>query len=102
LTTVIGDTRDGVAARLRRLVIGTFLLLLLVGASGVVAIEIATNQNSKLTGGYSPADSAHQRTLTLMLDSETAVRGYLLTGNQSFLAPYRASRSQVLPDLART
>jgi len=81
LTTTIGDTRDGVASRLRRLVVGTFLLLLLVGISGVVAIEIATNQNSKLTAGYSPADSAHQQTLTLMLDSETAVRGYLRTGN---------------------
>jgi signal transduction histidine kinase len=102
LTTAIGDNRDGVAARLRRLVVGTFLLLLLVGISGVVAIEIATNQNSKLTGGYSPADSAHQQTLTLMLDSETAVRGYLLTGNQSFLAPYRSSRSHILPDLDQT
>ncbi len=102
MTTAIGDTRDGVASRLRRLVTGTFLLLVLVGISGVVAIEIATNQNSKLTAGYSPADSAHQQTLTLMLDSETAVRGYLLTGNQSFLAPYRSARSQILPDLDRT
>ncbi|HEU5270150.1 MAG TPA: histidine kinase dimerization/phospho-acceptor domain-containing protein, partial [Jatrophihabitans sp.] len=102
MTTPIGDTRDGVASRLRRLVIGTFLLLVLVGISGVAAIEIATNQNSKLTAGYSPAESAHQQTLTLMLDSETAVRGYLLTGNQSFLAPYRTARRQILPDLDRT
>ena len=102
MTTPIGDTRDGVASRLRRLVIGTFLLLTLVGISGVAAIEIATNQNSKLTGGYSPAEDAHQQTLTLMLDSETAVRGYLLTGNQSFLAPYRRARPQILPELDRT
>jgi two-component system, OmpR family, phosphate regulon sensor histidine kinase PhoR len=99
--TTIGDNRDGVASRLRRLVTGTFLLLLLVGISGVAAIEIATNQNSKLTSGYTPASNAHEQTLILMLDSETAVRGYLLTGNQSFLAPYRSARSQVLPDLDR-
>jgi len=102
LTANIGDTRDGVATRLRRLVTGTFLLLMLVGISGVVAIEVATNQNSKLTNGYTPASNAHQQTLTLMLDSETAVRGYLLTGNQSFLAPYRTARSQILPDLDQT
>jgi two-component system, OmpR family, phosphate regulon sensor histidine kinase PhoR len=102
--TTIGDNRDGVASRLRRLVIGTFLLLLLVGISGVAAIEIATNQNSKLTSGYTPASNAHEQTLILMLDTQTAVRGYLLTGNQSFLAPYRGARGQVLPDLdlART
>jgi signal transduction histidine kinase len=100
--TVIGDTRDGVASRLRRLVTGTFLLLLLVGVSGVFAIEIATNQNSKLTTGYGPANAAHQRTLTLMLDSQAAVRGYLLSGNQSFLAPYRSARGQILPGLDST
>ena len=102
MTTAIGDTRDGVAARLRRLVIGMFGLLMLVGISGVAAIEIATNQNSKLTSGYSPADTAHQQTLTLMLDSETAVRGYLLTRNPSFLAPYRSARGHILPDLDAT
>ena len=60
MTANIGDTRDGVATRLRRLVTGTFLLLMLVGISGVVAIEVATNQNSKLTNGYTPASNAHQ------------------------------------------
>ena len=99
--TTIGDTRDGVASRLRRLVTGTFLLLMLVGISGVVAIEIATNQNSKLTAGYTPASATHAQTLILMLDSQNAIRGYLLTGNQSFLTPYRSARGQILPDLDR-
>jgi len=96
------DTRDGVASRLRRLVFGLLILLVLVGAVGVIAIRVATSQTNKLTNGYSPAATAHQQTLTLMLDAETAVRGYLLTGNDTFLAPYKTARPQVLKRLAET
>lgn len=96
------DTSDGIASRLRRLVLGLLILLVLVGATGVVAIRIATGQTNKLTNGYTPAADAHQQTLTLMLDSETAVRGYLLSSNDSFLAPYRSSRSQIPVRLDQT
>jgi CHASE3 domain sensor protein len=36
-----------------------------------------------------------QRITRLMVDAETGVRGYLLTGNSSFLEPYSTSRQQL-------
>ncbi len=78
------------------------LLLVLVGASGVVAVEIATGQVGKLTNGYTPASDAHDQTLKFMLDAESAVRGYLLTGNQTFLQPYQSSHNEILPSLDHT
>jgi signal transduction histidine kinase/ActR/RegA family two-component response regulator len=37
---------------------------------------------------------------TLVLDGETGVRGFLLTGDNAFLHPTEAARSQILPALA--
>ncbi len=96
------DTRDGVASRLRRLVFGFLVLLILIGAVGVIAIRVATSQTNKLTNGYSPAATAHQQTLTLMLDSQNAIRAYLLSGNDSLLAPYTAARPQITKRLDDT
>ena len=71
------------------------------GTAGVAAIQIATNQIGRLTTGYTPANDAHSQALTLMLDAETAVRGYLLTGNPGFLKPYRESRPKIMLSLDR-
>ena len=98
---VLPDSRDAVGIRLRRLAAALLLLLILVGAAGVVAIQVATNQVDRLTRGYTPASDAHTQTLTLMLDAESGVRGYLLTGIDSFLKPYSDSRPQILPSLDR-
>jgi two-component system phosphate regulon sensor histidine kinase PhoR len=99
---VLPDSRDAVGIRLRRFAAALLLLLILVGAAGVVAIQIATNQVDRLTRGYTPANDAHTQTLTLMLTAESAVRGYLLTGINSFLKPYQDSRPKILPSLDRT
>jgi two-component system phosphate regulon sensor histidine kinase PhoR len=101
-TGVLPDSRDAVGVRLRRLAAALLLLMILVGAAGVVAIQIATNQVDRLSRGYTPASDAHTQTLTLMLDAESAVRGYLLTGIPSFLKPYQDSRAQIMPSLDRT
>jgi two-component system phosphate regulon sensor histidine kinase PhoR len=100
--SALPDRGDGVASRLRRLVFLLVLLVLLVGITGVVALKAATSQTGKLSNGYSPASDANEQALSLMLDSETAVRGYLLSGNESFLGPYKTSRSQILPRLDQT
>jgi len=96
------DTRDAVGTRLRRLVVLLLLLLLGIGTAGVLALQVATNQVSALVKGYGPAGEQHGQALTLMLDAETAVRGYLITGNRSFLQPYQASRGKILPSLDAT
>ena len=99
---VLPDSRDAVGIRLRRFAAALLLLLILVGAAGVVTIQIATNQVDRLTRGYTPAADAHTQTLTLMLNAESAVRGYLLTRTNGFLKPYQDSRPQILPSLDRT
>jgi signal transduction histidine kinase/CHASE3 domain sensor protein len=101
-SAVPADSRDAVGTRLRRLVVMLLLLLAAVGTAGVVALQVATRQVSDLAKGYGPASEEHTRALTQMLDAETAVRGYLITGNPSFLQPYRSGRGQILPSLDAT
>lgn len=101
-TALLPDVHDAVGVRLRRLAAALLLLLILVGTAGVIAIQLATNQVDRLTRGYTPANDAHTQTLTLMLDAESGVRGYLLTGISSFLQPYQQSRPQALASLDRT
>jgi len=101
-TALLPDVHDAVGVRLRRFAAILLLLLILVGAAGVIAIQLATNQVDRLTRGYTPANDAHTQTLTLMLDAESGVRGYLLTGISSFLQPYQQSRPQILASLDRT
>ena len=96
------DTRDAVGTRLRRLVVLLLLLLVGVGTAGVLAVQVATDQASDLAKGYGPAGDQHDYALTLMLDAETAVRGYLITGNRTFLQPYQSGRGKILPALDAT
>ena len=101
-TAVPVDTRDAVGTRLRRLVVLLLLLLVGIGTAGVLAVKIATDQVSDLARGYGPAGEQHAQALTLMLDAETAVRGYLITGNRNFLQPYVIGRSKILPAMDAT
>jgi len=101
-SAVPADTRDAVGTRLRRLVLLLLLLLLGVGTAGVLAVQVATGQVSDLARGYGPAGEEHAVALTLMLDAETGVRGYLITGNRSFLQPYQTGRGRILPSLDAT
>ncbi|MEO7260125.1 MAG: ATP-binding protein [Jatrophihabitantaceae bacterium] len=101
-SAVPADSRDAVGTRLRRLVLLLLLLLVAVGTAGVLAVQAATDQVSDLARGYGPAGEEHAAALTLMLDAETAVRGYLITGNQDFLQPYQSSRARILPTLDAT
>jgi len=93
------DSRGGIASRLRRLVFGLLLLLVVVGAAGLVAVRFATSQTTRLTDGYTPASTAHAQSLTLMYEVDTAIHNYLVTGNQNLLSGYPASRAQILHQL---
>ncbi|HEX8769102.1 MAG TPA: histidine kinase dimerization/phospho-acceptor domain-containing protein, partial [Jatrophihabitans sp.] len=96
------DTRDAVGTRLRRLVLLLLLLLVGVGTAGVFALQVATDQVADLAEGYGPAGEQHALALTQMLDAETAVRGYLITGNRTFLEPYQTGRPRIVPALDAT
>jgi two-component system, OmpR family, phosphate regulon sensor histidine kinase PhoR len=101
-SAVPADTRDAVGTRLRRLVLMLLLLLAGVGTAGVLAVQVATRQVSDLAKGYGPAEEQHAQALTMMLDAETAVRGYLITNNPSFLQPYKKGRGKIIPSLDAT
>ncbi|HEY0167994.1 MAG TPA: ATP-binding protein [Jatrophihabitans sp.] len=101
-SAVPADSHDAVGTRLRRLVLLLLLLLIGVGTAGVLAVQTATGHVSDLAKGYGPAADQHAAALTLMLDAETSVRSYLITGNSSFLQPYLSARSRILPALDAT
>src|SRR5262245_56925733 len=69
-------------------------LLLLAGG-------IAIHQYLRFSDASSRIDRTHQvlnaidALLAHLLDTETGARGYLLTGNDSFLAPYTEAEPQV-------
>ena len=71
-------------------------LLLVIGVlvSGVAVWAPAAEQRSSSERSYALTRGA-QRMLTAMLDQETGLRGYVLTGDRRFLEPYRSGRADV-------
>jgi two-component sensor histidine kinase len=67
-------------------VVTAWINLQAIEASRLVSLSIEVRERS-------------ERFLGNLLDSETGERGYLLTGNESYLAPYEDGRTHVLPDL---
>ncbi len=74
-------------------------VLAVCGAATVVALNEITYQHShlRLAEGIKLTDIRIQTALALQLvtDAETGVRGYLLTGRQLDLAPYRRALSEL-------
>ena len=76
---------------------------LVVVAIPLVALLVAALSSSLVRRQADDADAwvAHtlevrgelQRTTTLLVDAETGVRGYALTGREEFLAPYRQAQA---------
>ncbi|HTQ93653.1 MAG TPA: CHASE3 domain-containing protein, partial [Streptosporangiaceae bacterium] len=74
-------------------IIGVALLILLlfsvaaVVAGGVALLSLRDNRE-RVVGTLSPAALQVQRLDTALVDQETGVRGYALSGQRDFLAPY--------------
>jgi signal transduction histidine kinase/CHASE3 domain sensor protein len=75
------------------------VLIVLVGAVAVTALLGATSDLGRLTRGYGPAANANDAALTDIVDAETGVRGFLLTGQAAYLEPYRRGAPRVLDSL---
>ncbi|WP_249012302.1 ATP-binding protein [Conexibacter sp. DBS9H8] len=82
----------------RRLTLGRLLALVAAGPATVVILAVAvgiaaiTHQNAvraDLIGRVEPANVAGLRLLTAMVNQETGIRGFELTGNRQFLQPYQ-------------
>lgn len=78
------------------------VLVAAVGLAGCLGVAIATQRIEHLSRVLTPAVEANAQALQLMLDAETAVRGYQLTRDPAFLEPYDAAQEDVLAALAET
>jgi signal transduction histidine kinase len=66
--------------------VGVALLGLAISAAAVAA---ANRSNlDELVGSINPSRTAAERLMSALVDQETGVRGYALTGNRADLAPY--------------
>ncbi len=77
------------ARRLRVTLVGLLALLLLAGVALTVALSRAEEATSDQVERTVPARLAASQLLTSLVDQETGLRGYALTGDQTFLEPYR-------------
>ncbi|HEY2273822.1 MAG TPA: ATP-binding protein [Jatrophihabitantaceae bacterium] len=73
------------------------VLLVVVSVAASIALFLSSSTVRKLSSGYAPAADDNAAVLVYMLDAETGLRGYALTGQRSYLAPYRESVREVLP-----
>lgn len=86
------DQRRGgwtLATRLRVALLGLVTLLLLVGLGLVVALRQADGALAAQAERTFPARLASSELLTSLVDQETGLRGFVLTGDDEFLTPYR-------------
>lgn len=84
---------------------GFAVVMVLVGAVGLaggLGVAIATQRVEHLSTVLTPAVEANAAALRLMLDAETGVRGYLLTGDPTFLEPYTEARDEAVQALRDT
>lgn len=77
------------ARRLRVALVAFSLLLLLAGLALVVVLREADRALSDQAQRTFPARLAASQLLTSLVDQQTGLRGYALTGDQQFLEPYR-------------
>jgi len=73
------------------------VLLLFAAAAVLVAVEVAAVRSAtgKLRDKYDPAALNTQSLLAGYINQETGERGYLITGEQSFLEPYTSGATTI-------
>ena len=75
-----------------RMVFAALGLLVVLAAVLVAALTVQTRETSnELTNSILPAQAQAYRLQGALVDQETGVRGYGLTGDQRFLQPYTAA-----------
>ncbi len=81
----------------RRMVVGSSLLLLLVGAAfAVLLVSVADLRTSTRLARHSQEVLVAANQLErLVIDLETGQRGFVITGQERFLGPWRAARVAV-------
>jgi signal transduction histidine kinase len=76
------------------------VLVLLIGTVALSAFGFVSAGN-RVVYRWDPAVASTQRLLTDLVDQETGLRGYALSGDEAFLAPYRDARGAQRGEAAR-
>lgn len=79
-------------------VIALPLITLLIASLSLLAVDLASTSESNNVQNSLQARSSLERVLVLTIDAETGIRGYILSGDTSYLAPY----NQATKDLPGT
>ncbi|WP_186417708.1 CHASE3 domain-containing protein [Bosea sp. CS1GBMeth4] len=79
------------------------IAIAVVAAAVLVAtwINMQAEEASRLVSRSIDVRERSERFLTTLLDAETGQRGFLLTGDEHYLAPYESSQAELLPSLDR-
>ena len=75
------------------------LVVILTGVAAFAATRLYTTAEDRYIKEAFPIRAAVRDTLVQMLNEETGVRGYVISGKQSSLAPYKKGQRQVAADL---
>lgn len=74
--------------------VAALLVLLVLTGCGVWVLSHATDVNRRLTERWSPALIASVRMESALVNQETGIRGYGMTGKRAFLKPYQDGLAQ--------
>ncbi len=89
---------------LRLRLIGLFSALVLIVAGAAVAVTVALRHveadRTLVAGTLQPASVQSRALLVSLVDQETGQRGFVLTGDEAFLAPYRDGGARFATTLA--
>ena len=80
------------------LLAGAMLLVILAAAGSIRAFRQIEERSAARDASFTIIRRANA-SLSALKDAETSQRGYLLTGQEDFLAPYRVVRDSVMTDL---
>ncbi len=87
---VVGGPRSARSKLIRLIVVTLVTLTVLVGAS-VAGLGLLHHRVTVLADEVAPETAANAAIRVSMLDAETGLRSYLLTGKADFLQPYRSA-----------
>ena len=84
------------------LAVGALVFVGVVGTvAGVIALDRLSSARAALADRLDPASIQAESLLAAMVDQETGVRGYALSGDPRYLQPYRSGRPATAAALAR-
>src|SRR6476659_963447 len=86
-----------VSRRLGRVAIAVLVIFLVAGTVAIWALFRSANDVDRLAANYGPASDGNAAELIYMLDAETAIRGYALSGEPAALRPYREAVRKIVP-----